>query len=68
MRSDQALSNSRNIIDEGEYNTPSTSPESCSGRMCGCLSMVLEVVREVHGGQATGAEFALDAVAIGQRG
>ena len=36
MRSDRALSNSRNIIDDGEYNTPSMSPESCSGRMCGC--------------------------------
>ena len=33
----------------------------------GHITIVLEIVREVHGGHATGAEFAVDAVAVGQR-
>ena len=34
----------------------------------GDIALVLEIVREVHGGHAAGAEFAVEAVAIGQRG
>ncbi len=34
----------------------------------GDLAIVLEVVREIHGGHAAGAEFTLDAVPIEQRG
>ncbi len=32
------------------------------------LAVVLEILRQVDRGHAAGAEFALDAVAIGQRG
>ncbi len=31
------------------------------------LAMMLEIVREEHGGHAAGAELALDAVAVGER-
>ncbi len=34
----------------------------------GHVALVLEVVREVDGGHAAGAELALDAVAVGQGG
>jgi hypothetical protein len=32
------------------------------------ISIMFDVVREIHGGHATGAEFALDAVAVGDGG
>ena len=32
------------------------------------IAIVLEIVREVHGGHAAGAEFAVEAVAVGQGG
>ena len=32
------------------------------------VALVLEIVREVHSGHTAGAEFALEALAIGQRG
>jgi len=31
------------------------------------IAIVLDVVREIHGGHAAGAEFAFNAIAVGQR-